>query len=248
MATWGDRCGRKLHRLSGSGSDEVPVVADGARTPANHGPAARRCRSAVARPRADRIWPDRVPGQQRDVPDGGLLARDGERGSRKPYVRDLRDQTQHRCLTSRTGPAPRGIARLQGFRRGAGDEPGAAIRAEYVAAARRIVEVLGEPAAREFLTLMESDDTVRADAFRQLYERGDNDALLDSLHDLEADPLMRGWLVEYMKMQLRWFRYRRDRNGTTPRLPSVPASFLCRSCTHEVTPVSRPLHQRTPPW
>ncbi len=73
---------------------------------------------------------------------------------------------------------------------------------EYQDAARRIVEVLGEPAAREFLTLLESDDTVRADAFRQLYERGDNDALLDSLHDLEADPVMRGWLVEYLKMEL----------------------------------------------
>jgi hypothetical protein len=49
---------------------------------------------------------------------------------------------------------------------------------EYQDAARRIVEVLGEPAAREFLTLLESDDTIRADAFRQLYERGDKDALL----------------------------------------------------------------------
>ena len=41
-----------------------------------------------------------------------------------------------------------------------------------------------------------------ADAFRQLYERGGKDALLDSLHDLEVDPLMRGWLVEYMKLEL----------------------------------------------
>jgi hypothetical protein len=60
----------------------------------------------------------------------------------------------------------------------------------------------GEPAAREFLTLLESNDTVRADTFRQLFERGDNDALLDSLHDLEAGPVMRGWLVEYMRMEL----------------------------------------------
>ena len=73
---------------------------------------------------------------------------------------------------------------------------------EYQDAAHRIVEVLGEPAAREFLTLLESNDTVRADAFRQLYERGDNDALLDSLHDLEADPVMRGWLVEHLRIQL----------------------------------------------
>ncbi len=46
------------------------------------------------------------------------------------------------------------------------------------------------------------DRTVRADTFPELYERGDNDALLDSLHDLEADPVMRGWLVEYQKMEL----------------------------------------------
>jgi hypothetical protein len=59
---------------------------------------------------------------------------------------------------------------------------------EYKVAAQRIVEVLGEPATREFLTLLESNDRVRADAFRQLYERGGNDALLDSMHDLEADP------------------------------------------------------------
>jgi hypothetical protein len=74
---------------------------------------------------------------------------------------------------------------------------------EYEDAARRIVEVLGEPAAREFLTLLESNDTVRADAFRQLYERGGEDALLDSLHDLEADPVMRGWLVEHLRLELR---------------------------------------------
>jgi hypothetical protein len=73
---------------------------------------------------------------------------------------------------------------------------------EYQDAARRIVEVLGEPAAREFLILLESNDTVRADAFRQLYERGGKDALLDSLHDLEVDPDMRGWLVERLKMEL----------------------------------------------
>jgi hypothetical protein len=73
---------------------------------------------------------------------------------------------------------------------------------DYQAAAQRIVELLGEPAAREFVTLLESSDTVRADAFRQLYERGDNAALLDSLHDLEADPVMRGWLVEHLQLKL----------------------------------------------
>jgi hypothetical protein len=49
--------------------------------------------------------------------------------------------------------------------------------------------------------LPESNDRVRADIFRQLYERGGNEASLDSLHDLEADPV-RGWLVEYLKMEL----------------------------------------------
>jgi hypothetical protein len=44
---------------------------------------------------------------------------------------------------------------------------------DYQDAARRIVQVLGDPGAREFLTLLESNDTVRADAFLQLYERGE---------------------------------------------------------------------------
>src|SRR4051794_33609305 len=74
---------------------------------------------------------------------------------------------------------------------------------DYQAAARDVIATLGEPAARDLLTLLESDDTVRADAFRQLYERGGNDALLDSLHDLEADLVMRGWLVEYLRLVLR---------------------------------------------
>jgi hypothetical protein len=73
---------------------------------------------------------------------------------------------------------------------------------QYQAAARRIVQVLGGPAARDLLRLLESDDDIRADAFRQLYERGGHDALLDSLHDLEADPVMRGWLVEGLRMEL----------------------------------------------
>jgi len=62
--------------------------------------------------------------------------------------------------------------------------------------------MLGEPAAREFLTLLDSDDAVRADAVRQFSERGGNDALLDPLHDLEADPVMRGWLVGYLRLAL----------------------------------------------
>jgi hypothetical protein len=73
---------------------------------------------------------------------------------------------------------------------------------DYQAAAQTIIDTLGEPASRDLLRLLESDDAMRADAFRQFYERGGKDALLDSLHDLEADPLVRGWLVEHLKMEL----------------------------------------------
>jgi hypothetical protein len=57
-------------------------------------------------------------------------------------------------------------------------------------------------AAREFLALLDSDDDVRADAFRQFHERGGNEALLDALTDLEADSVMRGWLVEHLRIEL----------------------------------------------
>jgi hypothetical protein len=73
---------------------------------------------------------------------------------------------------------------------------------EYQAAARRIIELLGGPATPELLTLLESDDTVRADAFRQLYERGQHETLLDAPTDFEADPVMRGWLVEHLRLVL----------------------------------------------
>jgi hypothetical protein len=43
---------------------------------------------------------------------------------------------------------------------------------DYADAARRTVEILGEPAARDLLRLLESDDAIRADAFWQFYERG----------------------------------------------------------------------------
>jgi hypothetical protein len=72
----------------------------------------------------------------------------------------------------------------------------------YQDAARRTVDILGEPAARDLLRLLESDDAIRADAFRQFYERGGYEALLDSLADLEADPVMRRWLVEYIRLEL----------------------------------------------
>jgi hypothetical protein len=41
-----------------------------------------------------------------------------------------------------------------------------------------------------------------ADAFRQFYERGGHAPLLDALTDLEGDPVMRGWLVEYLRLAL----------------------------------------------
>jgi hypothetical protein len=73
---------------------------------------------------------------------------------------------------------------------------------DYQAAARRGVEILGSDAARELMRLLEADDEVRVDAFRQLHERGGHDALLDALTDLEADPVMRGWLVEHLRLEL----------------------------------------------
>jgi hypothetical protein len=73
---------------------------------------------------------------------------------------------------------------------------------DYEAAARQIVETLGPEAARDLLVLLDYDDVVRADAFRQFYERGGHEPLLDALTDLEADPVMRGWLVEHLRMQL----------------------------------------------
>ena len=72
----------------------------------------------------------------------------------------------------------------------------------YAEAARRIVDALGEQGARELLGLLGSESPVRADAFRQFYERSGHDALLDSLHYLEADPVMRGWLVEHLRLAL----------------------------------------------
>ena len=46
------------------------------------------------------------------------------------------------------------------------------------AAARRIVEFLGEPAARDLLTSLDSDDAVRTGAFRQFHECGGHEPLL----------------------------------------------------------------------
>lgn len=73
---------------------------------------------------------------------------------------------------------------------------------DYQAAARRIIKTLGDDGARDLLRLLEADDAVRADAFRRLHERGGQEALLDAMTDLEADPVMRGWLVDHLRLQL----------------------------------------------
>lgn len=73
---------------------------------------------------------------------------------------------------------------------------------DYEEAARSIVVTLGPERARELLLLLEADDVVRADLFRQMHERGTNEALLDAMTDLEADPVMRGWLVECLRLEL----------------------------------------------
>jgi hypothetical protein len=73
---------------------------------------------------------------------------------------------------------------------------------DYQTAARRIVEALGPEMSAELLLLLEADDEVRADAFRQLYVRGGHELLLQALTDLEADPVMRGWLVEHLRLEI----------------------------------------------
>jgi hypothetical protein len=72
------------------------------------------------------------------------------------------------------------------------------------AAARSIVATLGEEGTRDLLRLLESDDLTRADTFRQLHARGGHDALLDALAELEADPVMRGWLIEHLRAELQY--------------------------------------------
>jgi hypothetical protein len=73
---------------------------------------------------------------------------------------------------------------------------------EYEDAARRVVGLLSPPAARNLLTLLEFDGRSRVEMLRQLNERGGRHALLDYLNGLEADPVMRGWLVEYLRLRL----------------------------------------------
>lgn len=73
---------------------------------------------------------------------------------------------------------------------------------DYVETAARLVHILGSAGARDLLKLLDQPDDVRADAFRQLHERGEHDALLDTLTELEADPVMRGWLAENLRLVL----------------------------------------------
>lgn len=73
---------------------------------------------------------------------------------------------------------------------------------EHENAARLIVGAVGEPAARSLVRLLESSDQARAEAFRAIYRHGGPEALLDILTDLEADPFMRCWLVENLRIVL----------------------------------------------
>jgi hypothetical protein len=70
----------------------------------------------------------------------------------------------------------------------------------YADAAQRIVALLGDDGARLFLKLLEQDNAFRADAFRHLHERGRLHALLDAITDLEADPVMHGWLIAHLRL------------------------------------------------
>jgi hypothetical protein len=71
---------------------------------------------------------------------------------------------------------------------------------DYQDAAQRIVGILGIEGARQLLRLLDEPDDVRADAFRQLYERGRHTPMLDALTDLESDRIMREWLAEQLRL------------------------------------------------
>lgn len=73
---------------------------------------------------------------------------------------------------------------------------------DYAAAARQLVQLLGPEGARELLMVLDQPGAVRADLIRQVYERGGSGRLLDALHGLEADPAMRGWLAEHLRLEL----------------------------------------------
>jgi len=73
---------------------------------------------------------------------------------------------------------------------------------DYSEAAELIVDVLGPNGACDLLRILEVGSASRAVVYRELYERGGHAALLDVLADLEADPILRGVLVEHLRLQL----------------------------------------------
>jgi hypothetical protein len=79
--------------------------------------------------------------------------------------------------------------------------------------ARRIMSLLGNDGARQFLKLLELDSAVRADAFRQLHERGRSSYLPvstaipwqsfgPSLARIGGDE----WLVQSQRRSATWHR------------------------------------------
>lgn len=59
---------------------------------------------------------------------------------------------------------------------------------EALDAARQIVDALGEPAAREFLTVLKMPDDKRLDLIAHLYLRDDGFGIAEMLTDVEEDP------------------------------------------------------------
>lgn len=66
--------------------------------------------------------------------------------------------------------------------------PSLAIDTEALDAARRIVDALGEPAAREFLGVLKMPDDERLDLIAHLYQRDDAHGIAEMLTDVEEDP------------------------------------------------------------
>jgi hypothetical protein len=112
---------------------------------------------------------------------------------------------------------------------------------DYEEAAKSIVVTLGPEWAHELLRLLEADDLMRADC-SDSFRRGTHEALLDAMTDLEADPGMRGWLVEYLKMELGEHSIACLRRGKAlhdRRLPFQPTRLdSCQSSVDRFTSVS----------
>ena len=73
---------------------------------------------------------------------------------------------------------------------------------DYASVAQGLVRILGPEGARELLWLLDQSDGVRAEAFRQLHGRGTHPSLEDALVHLESDDVWRGWLAEYLRLEL----------------------------------------------